>query len=124
MDRVQLPQSWRATLSRQFTFYHQVPRIFWYSFDWSWKDCSNILLQGTNSLLLLLINFCYTTRIMIKNLVKYYCKKLKENYSRILKIEKRTERQLLVTFWNVFFSVNSKEISAERLENISLESII
>ena len=32
MDGVQLPQSYRATSRRQFTFYHQVPRESWYSF--------------------------------------------------------------------------------------------
>ena len=28
----------RATLRRQFTFYHEVPRNFWYSFYWPQKD--------------------------------------------------------------------------------------
>ena len=27
-----------ATLRRQFTFYHSVPRKSWYSFYWPWKD--------------------------------------------------------------------------------------
>ena len=35
-------------------------------------------------------------------------------------MEKRTEILLLVTFWNQFFSVNSKEIYPERLESRSL----
>ena len=38
MDGVQLPQGYKATLSRQFTFYHQVPRKSWYSFDQPLKD--------------------------------------------------------------------------------------
>ena len=48
-----------------------------------------------------------------KHFVKGYGKKLKENHAGLLKIEKRTERKLLVTFWDQLFSVNSKEISAE-----------
>ena len=28
----------RATLRRQFTFYHQIHRNSWYSFYWPWKD--------------------------------------------------------------------------------------
>ena len=39
-------------------------------------------------------------------------------------MEKRTEILLLVTFWNQFFSVNSKKIYPERLENRSLASIL
>ena len=38
MDGVQLPQGYRATSTMQFTFYHQVHRKSWYSFDASWKD--------------------------------------------------------------------------------------
>ena len=34
----QLPQGHKATMRRQFTFYHQVPRISWYSFDQPQKD--------------------------------------------------------------------------------------
>ena len=41
-----------------------------------------------------------------------------------IKNEKRTEILLLVTFLNYFFSVNSKKIHPERLENRSLESIL
>ena len=33
MDGVQLPQGYRATTTKQFTFYHLVHRNFWYSFD-------------------------------------------------------------------------------------------
>ena len=39
-------------------------------------------------------------------------------------MEKRTEILLLVTLWNQFFSVNSKKIYPERLENRSLASIL
>ena len=46
-----------------------------------------------------------------KNFMKHYCKKLKENYARLLKLKKK--RRLLVTFWNQFFSFNLKEISTE-----------
>ena len=38
MDAVQLSQGYRATTRRQFTFYHLVPRSFWYSFDRPLKD--------------------------------------------------------------------------------------
>ena len=38
MGGVELPQGYRSTLSRQFTFYRQVPRKSWYSFDRPWKD--------------------------------------------------------------------------------------
>ena len=38
MDGVQLPQGYRGTSRRQFTFYHQVPRKSWYSFDRPPKD--------------------------------------------------------------------------------------
>ena len=38
MDGVQLPQGYRATSRREFTFYHQVPRKLWYSSDRPWKD--------------------------------------------------------------------------------------
>ena len=38
MDGVQLPQESRATMRRPFTFYHQVPRNFWCSFDQLRKD--------------------------------------------------------------------------------------
>ena len=41
-----------------------------------------------------------------------------------IKNEKRTEILLLVTFLNYFFSVNSKKIHPQRLENRSLESIL
>ena len=33
MDGVQLPQGYRATTRRQFTFYYKFPWNFWYSFD-------------------------------------------------------------------------------------------
>ena len=33
MDGVNLPQGYRASTRRQFTFYHKVPRNSWYSFD-------------------------------------------------------------------------------------------
>ena len=33
MDGVQLSQSYRAITRRQVTFYHLVPRSFWYSFN-------------------------------------------------------------------------------------------
>ena len=50
-----------------------------------------------------------------KNFVKYYCKKLKENYAGLFKIEKRAEMLLLATFWNsVSFSVNLKKTYPER----------
>ena len=39
-------------------------------------------------------------------------------------MEKRTEILLLVTLWNQFFSVTSKKIYPERLENRSLASIL
>ena len=35
---VELSQGYRAATRRQFTFYHQVPRNSWYSFDQPWKD--------------------------------------------------------------------------------------
>ena len=38
LDEVQLPQGYRATSMRQFTFYHKVPRNFCYSFDRPQKD--------------------------------------------------------------------------------------
>ena len=38
MDGVQLPQGYTATSRRQFTFYHSVPRNFWYSFYRPRKD--------------------------------------------------------------------------------------
>ena len=38
VDGVQLPQGYRATSRKQFTFYHNVPRNFWYSFDRPQKD--------------------------------------------------------------------------------------
>ena len=38
MDEVQLPQGYTATLRRQFTFYHSVPRNSWYSFYRPRKD--------------------------------------------------------------------------------------
>ena len=37
MDGVQLPQGYRGTMRRQFTFYYQVPRNSWYSFDQTWS---------------------------------------------------------------------------------------
>ena len=33
MDGIQLSQDFRATTRRQFTFYHQVSWMSWYSFD-------------------------------------------------------------------------------------------
>ena len=59
-----------------------------------------------------------------KNVVNYYYKKIKENYAHLFKIEKKKQKKLLVIFWNQFFSVKSKKISAEWLNNISLEPII
>ena len=38
MDGVQLSQGYRATMGRQFTFYHVVLRNSWYSFDRPRKD--------------------------------------------------------------------------------------
>ena len=38
MDGVQVPQGYRATSRRQFTFYHSVPKILWYSFNRPWED--------------------------------------------------------------------------------------
>ena len=38
MDGVQLLQGYRATMRRQFTLYHLVPRDSWYSFDQPRKD--------------------------------------------------------------------------------------
>ena len=38
MDGVQQSQGNRATMTRQFTFYHSVPRSFWCSFDGHRKD--------------------------------------------------------------------------------------
>ena len=38
MHKVQLPQDCRATTSRQFTFYHVVPRNCCYSFKWPQKN--------------------------------------------------------------------------------------
>ena len=49
MDGVQLPQGYRATSRRQFTFYHQVPRKFWYSFDQPWKDESLVYLLSAST---------------------------------------------------------------------------
>ena len=34
----QLPEGYRATMRRLFTFYNSVPRVSWYSFGWPWKD--------------------------------------------------------------------------------------
>ena len=59
-----------------------------------------------------------------KNIVKYCCKKLKENSAGLLKIGKRTEILLPVTFLSQFFSVNSKKIYPEQLKNRSLGSIL
>ena len=38
MDEVQLSQLYRASTMIQFTFYHSVPRSYWNSFNWPWKD--------------------------------------------------------------------------------------
>ena len=38
MDGFQLSQGYRATARRQFTFYHSVPRSFWYLFNQPRKD--------------------------------------------------------------------------------------
>ena len=38
MDGVQLPQGYRATSRRQFSFYHEVSRNSWHSFDQPRKD--------------------------------------------------------------------------------------
>ena len=48
-----------------------------------------------------------------KNFVKYYCKQLKENCACVLKIQDITERRLLLTIWDQFFSVTLKETFAE-----------
>ena len=45
MDGVRLPQGYRATSRRQFTFYHQVPRKSWYSFDRPRKDERPVVLN-------------------------------------------------------------------------------
>ena len=56
MDGVQMPQGYRATLRRQFTFYHQGPRKSLYSFDQPQKDerlsqpCSHSVVLNTGSL--------------------------------------------------------------------------
>ena len=56
MDGAQMPQGYRATLRRQFTFYHQVPRKSSYSFDRPQKDerlsqpCSHPVVLNTGSL--------------------------------------------------------------------------
>ena len=47
-----------------------------------------------------------------KNSVKYYCKKLEENYTDLLKIESKN-RDTIRDFWKSVFSVNSKEIFVE-----------
>ena len=57
-----------------------------------------------------------------KNFVKF-CKKLKESHIRFLKIEKITEATV-IEFLDSVLSSNSKEISADGLENIKLESSI
>ena len=38
MDGIQLPQRYRATKRRQFTFSPLVSRNSWYSFNRPWKD--------------------------------------------------------------------------------------
>ena len=38
ISAVQLSQGYRGTTRRQFTFYHSLPRIYWYSFDQHQKD--------------------------------------------------------------------------------------
>ena len=38
VDGFQLPQGYRATTRKQFTFYHSVPRSSSLSFNWPWKD--------------------------------------------------------------------------------------
>ena len=38
MNGVQLPQDYKATTKRQFTFYHSVPRTSWHSFSQPQKD--------------------------------------------------------------------------------------
>ena len=38
MGEIQLPQSYTATMRREFTFYHYVSRNYWYSLHQSWKD--------------------------------------------------------------------------------------
>ena len=47
-----------------------------------------------------------------KNSVRYYCKKLEENYTDLLKIESKN-RDTIRDFWKSVFSVNSKEIFVE-----------
>ena len=58
-----------------------------------------------------------------KNFVKYYFKKLKENYVDLLKIKKRN-RSTVSDFLELILFVNSKKILTQRLENTSLESIL
>ena len=56
MDGVQVPQGYRATSRRQFTFYHSVPKILWYSFNRPWEDgrlhylCSHSVVLNLGSL--------------------------------------------------------------------------
>ena len=50
MDAAQLPQGCRATSRTQFTFYHQVPRKSWYSFDRPWKNERLIDVGATSGL--------------------------------------------------------------------------
>ena len=38
MDEVQPPKGYRATMTRQLTCLHYVPRNSWYSIDQPWKD--------------------------------------------------------------------------------------
>ena len=37
MGGVQLPQDYKATIRRQFTFYHSAPRRSWYQLNRPWK---------------------------------------------------------------------------------------
>ena len=38
INAVQLSQGYRCTTRRQVTFYHSLPRSYWYSFDQHQKD--------------------------------------------------------------------------------------
>ena len=66
MDGVQLPQGYRATTRRQFTFYQQVPRNSWYSFDRPRKDerLSQPLVWESSAL---------TTRPLVHKIIKSHC---------------------------------------------------
>ena len=60
-----------------------------------------------------------------KNFIKYYCKKIEENYSRLLKIERKKRNTTVSDFIESTFFINSgKTFSATKeFGNTSLESI-